>query len=205
MEVCPICFCELDQGLTFCEYFFSDDVICGKCRHQMIENKYVYHYENLEIHAFYIYDEFMENLLFQFKESRDIALKDIFLWKKKEKINDIFRHHKMVIMPSNEDKTEKRGFHALREMLSCCQVEIVDCLYKDQNYKQSRQKAKSRCKIQEVMKLKKQIEESFYLFDDVLTTGNTLKTAADLLGKGEKVIAYVLAIHPCFVEMCEKV
>lgn len=204
MKVCPICFHELEDGITFLEYFFSNDVICGNCRQQFIENKRVYEYKNIRVHAFYLYDDFMENLLFQYKEARDIALKDIFLWKKKEKVNDIFRHAKCVIMPSSIEKVQERGFHHLEKMLECCDIQLDFCLKKTKNYKQSKQRSINRMKISSILEKEYIPSGKFYLFDDVVTTGNTLMRAASLLSNDEIVDAYVLSVHPHFVELCDK-
>lgn len=205
MKLCKICFKSIDEGCTLKEYFFEDDIICGNCRHQFIKNHKIYRYKNLRIHAFYIYNDFLESLLFQYKEGRDIALQNIFLWKYKEKMNDIFRHHLCVIMPSSEEKIKERGFHHLKEMLSICNIEIQECFIKNKNHKQSLQRSKNREKINEVIELVEYPKKEYYFFDDVVTTGNTLLTAYEKLGlKDEVVDVYALSIHPHFVELCEK-
>lgn len=205
MSLCRICFHHLDEGLSLKEYLFEDDLICGNCRHCFIENKQVYEYRNLRVHAFYMYDDFLESLLFQYKEARDIALQHIFLWKVKEKMNDIFRHHTCIIMPSNEDKIKERGFHHLKEMLSCTSVQIEDCFVKTKYHKQSLQRAKNREKVKDIIRLDHYPQNNYYLFDDVVTTGNTLLAAAELLRKNDEIIeVYALSVHPHFVELCEK-
>lgn len=205
MNLCKICFHHLDEGCTLKEYFFENDVICGNCRHKFIENNKIYNYKNLRVHAFYIYDDYLENLLFQYKEGRDIALYNIFLWKYKEKLNDIFRQHVCVIMPSHEDKIKQRGFHHIKEMLSITNIKIEDCFTKTKNYKQSLQRSKNRENIHDVVQLKYQPTNNFYFFDDVITTGNTLLTAYEKIGLKDEVIdVYALSVHPHFVELCDK-
>ena len=205
MNLCKICFSHLDEGCTLKEYLFEEDIICGKCRHQFIENHQIYEYKNLRIHAFYIYNDFLESLLFQFKEGRDIALQNIFLWKNKEKMNDIFRHRLCLIMPSSSLKIQERGFHHLKAMLSICNLEIQDCFIKTKNFKQSSQRAKNRENIHEFIELVEFPRKQYYLFDDVVTTGNTLLTAYEKLGLKDEIIdVYALSVHPHFVELCEK-
>jgi len=205
MNLCKICFKHLDEGCTLKEYLFEDDVICGYCRHQFIKNEKIYHYKNLRIHAFYIYDDYLENLLFQYKEGRDIALHNIFLWKNKEKLNDIFRHHSCIIMPSHEDKIKERGFHHIKEMLSITNIKIEDCFIKTKNHKQSLQRSKNREKIIDIIQLKTKPKNNYYFFDDVITTGNTLLSAYEKLGLKDEIIdVYALSIHPHFVELCDK-
>lgn len=205
MKACKICFRSIDEGVNLREYLFYDDIICGNCRHKFIENKKTYSYHNLRITAFYLYDDFLESLLFQYKEARDIALADVFLWKKKEEVFDIFRHSTCILMPSSEQKIKERGFHHLERMLECCHVEPISCFEKKDGYKQSTQRASERGKIKEVIKLKYPIEKDFILFDDVITSGNTLLSAASLLKDSNQIVkAVALSVHPLFVELCEK-
>lgn len=205
MNRCLICMNALDEGVTLKEYLFEEDIICGHCRHRFIKNDHIYTYKNLKVHAFYQYDDFMESLLYQFKEGRDVALADVFLWKQRKKMVDIFRQHQCVIMPSSKEKLEGRGFHHLKKILACSKVEICDCFIKTKNYKQSLQRAQNREKIHSVMQLSFFPGKDFYLFDDVVTSGNTLLAAASLLRKKEEMIeAYVLSVHPRFVEICDK-
>ena len=204
MNLCKICFQDVDNGVTLKEYLFEDDVICGCCRYQMIPNNKIYKYKNMRVHAFYVYNDFLERLLFQYKEGRDIALFDLFLWKNKEEMNDIFRHHDCVIMPSSEEKIRERGFHHLKKMLSICDIKIHDCFIKNKNHKQSLQRSKNREIIHEILELKEVPQNNYYLFDDVVTTGNTLLTAIEKLGiKDEIVDVYALSVHPHFVELCD--
>lgn len=195
----------MDEGLTLKEYLFESDLICGNCRRKFIKNNKIFEYKSLRIHAFYLYNEYLENLLFQYKEGRDIALKDIFLWKYKKKLNDIFRQRECIIMPSSEEKVKDRGFHPLKEMLACSNVEIKECFIKNKNYKQSLQRAQDREKVKDVIQIVEFPQKEYYLFDDVVTSGNTLLSAIDLLGRSEEINdVYVLSVHPHFVELCEK-
>lgn len=205
MQHCLICFRPLDEGLTLHEYLFGNDVICGNCRQHFHENTKIYTYQYIRVHAFYEYDDFLESLLYQFKEGKDIALAKAFLWKKKEEMNDIFRHHQCICMPSSHEKIQSRGFHHLHEMLSCTCVTDANCLEKTKNYKQSLQRAQNRRKVHEVIKLVQIPTQKFFLFDDVVTSGNTLLAAAALLRRNEEIIdAYAFSVHPHFVEICDK-
>ncbi|MGN1343517.1 MAG: ComF family protein [Traorella sp.] len=205
MKLCKICFHPIDEGLTLREYLFEDDVICGNCRHRLIKNDRIYSYKNLRIQAFYIYNDFLESLLFQYKEGRDIALKDIFLWKNKDKMNELFRQTTCVIMPSSIEKIQERGFHHLKEMLSICDIQIQECFIKNKNIKQSSQRAKNREKIHEIIELQTPPNKPYYLFDDVITSGNTLLSASEKIASENEIIQVIaLSVHPHFVELCDK-
>lgn len=204
MKHCKICFKPLDEGVSLYDYFFKDDVICGYCRRKMQPVNQVYVYQNLHIEALYLYDEFMESLLFQYKEGRDIALKDIFLYPYKQKLADKYRHYEWILMPSSEEKIRQRTFHHLECMLEEIAIHPVHHFIKTQNYKQSRQKAQSRSKIQEMIQLVSYPKKPFLLFDDVCTSGNTLLSAAKLCAEEDEIVhCLVICIHPMFVEMCD--
>lgn len=204
MNRCKICFHHLDEGCTLSQYFFNQDVICGSCRRKMHSLNQIYKYHNLYIHALYLYDEFMESLMFQYKEGRDIAISDIFLKPYQKQLVDKYRHMTWQLMPSSEDKIRQRGFHHLECMLEGMDICIGKDFVKTQNYKQSRQKAKERQKIGEFIQLSAQIREPFIFFDDVCTSGNTLLSAARLIGDENRMIhCLVISIHPMFVEMCD--
>lgn len=208
MKLCKICFQPIDTGVTLKQYFIGDDCICGNCRSQFIENHRTYELEHCIIHAFYIYNEFLENLLFQYKEGRDVALADVFLFRKRRKLHDMIRHRLVVLMPSNEHKIKERGFDHLEGMLGDGFQEICHVLEKSESYKQSEQDFKNKKRIFDVMRIKKRVElpnKDFVLFDDVVTSGSTIQSAARLLAKkGERLHAYVLCVHPRFVELCDE-
>lgn len=208
MNRCRICFKPVDTGVTLLHYFLHDDCICGECRSQFIENHQIYETERLVVHAFYIYNEFLEKLLFQYKEGKDVALAEVFFYAKQEKLIDMLRHKSVIVMPSSEAKCTERGFHHLEKMLQNVPAHICHLFEKSDNYKQSEQDLADRHKIFDVLKLKEDAQipnQEFILFDDVVTSGNTLKAAAQLLGKSDKKIhALALCVHPLFVELCDE-
>lgn len=208
MKQCKICFAPVDKGTTISQYFFQEDCICGDCRRKFEENDQIYQMENCRIYAFYKYNEFLEKLLFQYKEGRDVALAKVFLYLKRDKLVDMIRHRLVVCMPSSEQKIMERGFSHLEGMLQEIQLDLCPLLEKSEYYKQSEQEFKNKGKIAEIMRIKKGVkipQKEFVLFDDVITSGNTIKAAAHLLGKQKKQIdVYVLCVHPRFVEICDE-
>lgn len=206
MQLCRICFKDVNDGVSIFQYLFQDDCICGHCRSKFIENKRIFHYRGLKIQALYLYDDFLESLLFQYKEGRDIALSEVFLKCKRKKVEDIFRQHQCVLMPSSSLKIEQRGFIPLMKMLEGINVEICNPFSKNKNYKQSQQNAKERNQIKHVIQLDQEIKKPFIFFDDVVTSGNTLLAAADLVRQNdEEIEVFALSVHPHFVELCDKI
>ncbi|HAH94333.1 MAG TPA: amidophosphoribosyltransferase [Dielma fastidiosa] len=205
---CPICFKSVDEHQPFMRWLKGEDSICGKCRANFEECNENYQLHALNIHAFYYYNDYVENLLFQYKEGRDIALAEVFLAAVREELFDRCRHKVLIPMPSAQRKISERGFSHLHEMLKGMNIECCDCLVKSEDYKQSLHRGKSRGQIKNVMKLKSAAEiptKKLVLFDDVCTSGSTLLAAYDLLREyNDQITAEVICVHRHFVETCDE-
>lgn len=207
-ERCLICFEDIEQGLTLSEWIMQDNCICGLCKKQLLLlNKHIL-WNGIPLHILYEYNEFLENLIYQFKENRDIALREVFFYDHIKKLNDKFRHYQIVIMPSAYEKIQERGFHHMIEMLKRCRLPITDPFEKIQNHKQSLQSVKERQNIGSYIRIKqnaKLLNKPILLIDDVITTGATLNYAYQQLFKHTtKIEALVLCANPLFVESCDE-
>lgn len=60
-------------------FFYNDLLICPDCSKNFKLHKQVYNIDGIPLYVLYEYDEFLERLFFQYKEQRDVVLKDIFL------------------------------------------------------------------------------------------------------------------------------
>ena len=60
-------------------FFYDDQLICPDCLKNFKLHKQVYNIEGTPLYVLYEYNEFLERLLFQYKEQKDVVLKDIFL------------------------------------------------------------------------------------------------------------------------------
>lgn len=162
--------------------------------------------EGLRVHALYVYNDFLENMLFQFKEGRDVALAGAFFQPFLPKLVDRFRHWEWVLLPSSKEKFLTRGFLPLQEMLRDCPLPLHEPFYKVSNYKQSLQSFPNRQNVSRVIKRKPKDELSgrrILLVDDVCTSGATLLWAYHLLRAHRmKIEALVLCVHPRLVETC---
>ena len=61
------------------------------------------------MYVLYEYDEFLERLFFQYKEQRDIVLKDVFLNSHKY-LSKTFKHYCVCSLCSSDAKRMERGF-----------------------------------------------------------------------------------------------
>ncbi len=205
---CIFCFEDIQKGLSFFDWIRQDSLLCGKCKMKLQKLMVHKRFETFSIFILYLYNDYFESIIYQFKENKDIALKDIFLYDLRQDIFDKFRHHTILVMPSSQEKIKERGFQHLVEMFTIVGLPILDPFEKIYNWKQSLQSFENRCHIKEVIRLKKNIKlpnTPLLLVDDVCTSGSTMKCAYNLLQQHKYIVeALVVSAHPLFVEFCDK-
>lgn len=208
MKYCLLCHRELDYKENFFQHFQERDGLCGGCKEQLKFLNVKTQLEDMPLHILYEYNDFLESMLYQFKEGRDIALANVFFQPFLIKLSSKFRHHVIVLMPSSKEKMVERGFLPVREMLKKCSLPLWEPFYKVNNRKQSMQSFEKRKTISQVIKRKENEEipgRKLLLVDDVCTSGSTLLCAYHLLKEHRlKVEALVLCAHPLFVESCDE-
>ena len=206
-KVCPVCFSSRSAHQTPENWFWNRDCLCGNCRALFVPAECTFCLGGLSVYALYHYEENIENLLYQYKENRDVALADIFFCLYAAKIARKYRGYTLAGMPSSRDKTVERGFHHLERMLEAVALPYVDLFEKDDGYKQSLKNGMERMEISSHMRLKKDAvipDTPLLLVDDVCTTGSTLKHAYQLLEKHTMDMeALVLSVHEkCLIDPC---
>lgn len=187
------------------EHFFKRrDCLCSECREKMKVIKQEILVNEVLIDSYYVYDEAMEKLLFQFKEGRDVALKIIF----KDFVKYVlkkYRGYQLVILPSSEHKIRERGFIPLVEIFEG--IPLINAFYKKRNYKQSQQKEGFRHLVKDVIALKDEYDfknKKVLLIDDVCTSGESMKACVDLLHKQQAIVkCAVISMHQQHVK-CKK-
>lgn len=174
---CRYCLKDIHHSLDFYQLIYHS-VLCSECIHsfEVIEDKKMWNGYSMQI--LYRYNDFFRSLLFQYKGQYDIALAPCFL--------DIFYHSLIkeykdaifVVLPSSATDNQKRGFCPNETILKEYGFFVFDGLYKDRDYKQTSQKDRSA--IFKVLKMKEAhrlTNQKVVLFDDVITSGNSLKAA----------------------------
>ncbi len=209
-DLCKICFASKIEGATIFMYLFKEeDVVCFACRSRFQVINKEYRFKNLDIYILFLYDDFMEGLLFQYKECRDIALKDVFLNGFVKQINDKFRGYTIVLVASHIDKNKERGFYALQEMFANVSLEKVTLFEKSKKVKQSSQSFSNRDNIKSVIRLRAGIvipQTPLLIVDDVCTSGATLQSSyACLRNHPLPIKALVMSANALFVESCDEI
>ncbi|MGL5978509.1 MAG: ComF family protein [Erysipelotrichaceae bacterium] len=187
--LCRICMKDLNCGLGLFQYLLQRDCVCGDCRQQFQISKQPITRLDIAIDYCYQYDETIENLLYQFKEARDVALAPVFLRPFCKQIEQRYQGYTIVFVPSSSSKTIDRGFLPLRllfEEVNLVKIEVFD---KAESYQQKKKNRSKRVEIHDAITCRKtQIPERVLLVDDVVTTGNTIRTCYDQLADKQATV-----------------
>ncbi|MDE6195963.1 MAG: ComF family protein [Erysipelotrichaceae bacterium] len=205
---CLFCFQNIQKELSFFDWICQDTLLCGECKKKLHRINTYKKIGECSVYILYLYNDMFESMIYQWKENRDIALKNVFLYDVRKELFDKFRHYTIVVMPSSQEKIKERGFHHLMEMFQIVGLPMIDPFEKLYNWKQSLQSLEDRHFINKVIRLKKGFvlpATPLLLVDDVCTSGSTLKWAYHLLQKHIYTIeALAVSAHPLFVEFCDK-
>lgn len=153
----------------------------------------------MKVFAFYEYNRFLEGMIFQYKEGRDTALKDVFFFDIREYIEKQYKGSTIVLMPSSIQKTQERGFYAMEEMTRQINLKKISPFLKIKDIKQAKQRIEERQKVDDNMVLNPKVpipNTPLLLLDDVMTSGATMHRAYTLLIEHRQSINIcVLALH----------
>ena len=184
MGCCKVCFEQIKkQGLNS---FINEGNICQKCYNNfdVIFHKQII--DGIEVLSLYDYNDFLKNILFQFKGCFDIELKKVFLERHLLELKIKFRNYIIVPIPSTIESDEEREFNHVCEIFSSLDLPIFPCLKKKFDFKQSNLSKKEREKVKQklfVIDGEKLKDKKVLIVDDVLTTGSSIKASIELLKK----------------------
>ena len=197
---CVYCFQERNDLESL---FLNENILCSVCQSQFEIHKKTYRVNGIFFHILYVYNDFLQSMIFQYKEQRDVVLAPVFLesqkWLKKK-----LKQYNVCGMCSSELKRNIRGFEPVLDMFSCIGINVRSPFYRLGNQKQASRNKKERSKIEDEIFLKNlrfPDRRPICLVDDVITTGATLHRGIELLHPD---CVFVLAAHPLWIQEHEK-
>lgn len=204
MKRCLMCEQSVNAKQDFYRWLKCDSLLCGECLSKWQPIRKTCNHNGMKLHILYEYNDFIENMLFQYKEGMDVALRTSFLHEDRRYIEKRYKGYTMLLMPSSQEKTKERGFHALKEMSAALHMKKLQPFYKCENRKQSMLNYEERLNIHKIIGLDDSVKlpkKKLLLFDDVCTSGATLLSAFQLLKqKNIQAEALVLCAHPLFLK-----
>lgn len=134
--------------------------------------------------SIYIYNDFFKELLAKFKYRGDYALAKIFAEDIRKKLSAL-TFDIIVPIPLSEERLYERGFNQTESLLEEAEIPYTPMLKRIHTEKQSKKNRIERLKLSNVFQLIEPppilLNKSILLFDDIYTTGTTVRQAALLL------------------------
>lgn len=178
--LCLLCDVPLDKLATW-EIFASKKfptVICENCLQDFVYTEQVSALDD----AIYQYNAKMKDFMQRFKFMGDIVLAHVFSAQLHAKLATT--KASIVPIPMHPDKLKERTFSQVHALLQCAQLPYEDLLIKTTTQVQSTKNRQQRLQSSPLFALKDTAQlapKAYLLFDDIRTTGTTLKHAKSLL------------------------
>ena len=177
---CLICHSDLNDSVSLFHLLYQPK-LCYKCIQAFEVIDLSFYFKKIKTRVLYHYNDFFKELLFQYKANYDYALKDAFLIPFVD-LKQLYHHHLIAVVPSSNQDNQKRGFCPNEAIVKNLGDNVFTGLYKRSDYKQTSQKDRSlvakEIRIKDGYLLTNQ---KVLLFDDVLTSGNTINTCIELI------------------------
>ena len=206
---CLMCFKSLFEDVCIKSLIFPNKYLCDHCKSKLKEINQVEYILGVKVKYLYEYNQFMKDMIYQYKGCYDIVLKDVFLYKHKRKIKKEFKKYFVIFPPSNLKEDKKRGFNHIEEIVKGLKLKSDYMFYKEKEVKQTSLKYIDRQQIENIIKIKKDKiidkNKKYLIVDDIVTTKATLKAIIKILLKNgvssENISAIIISKKADFVEL----
>ena len=206
---CLMCFKSLFEDVCIKTLIFPNKYLCDHCKSKLKEINQVEYILGVKVKYLYEYNQFMKDMIYQYKGCYDIVLKDVFLHKHKRKIKKEFKNYFVIFPPSNLKEDKKRGFNHIEEIVKGLKLKSDYMFYKEKEVKQTSLKYIDRQQIENIIKIKKDKSidknKKYLIVDDIVTTKATLKAIIKILLKNgvssENISAIIISKKADFVEL----
>lgn len=173
-------------------------LVCPTCEVQLpiIRQRFVF--EDCHALALFAYQEPLISFIYQYKALGDQRLAEAFLSLHHYVVKDYVGLRTVVLAPSSLSHVSTLGFHPLEELVKPLHRPMARVFRKKDDWKQSDHTAIERLQVGRHIEWVPiaHLPRDVVLFDDILTTGSTLRVCIKLLRKhypGIRIKVLVLA------------
>lgn len=184
-SVCLLCFESLDSSMSFLTWLFGEDEVCYGCRCLLNGKMKSIEILGMSVTYLYKYEGYARECILRFKDGKDKWIAPVFMNVMEMRIR--YRDCVVVYVPSSDEAIAQRGFKHNEHLVKSVFRNVVDDYFvKLDPIKQSERDLSGRQLIREsiVRNTGVKIEtKKVLLFDDIITTGNSLRACYDILCK----------------------
>ena len=194
---CLWCHRSLKYESVLKNLFYIDDVLCEKCRQSLEYRPRKIRVHDVEVYGLYVYEGLLRDMMIQYKELYDEALFPAFLWKNKKELEKKYRGYTMVPVPSSNEKNRERGFFTVERMFEILDLPMADILEKTDDFEQKKKGTREKRNIASHLRIRENavIPEKVLLVDDIVTTGETIRAAYDILKENSKSVKVLICAY----------
>lgn len=183
---CRICFKKI-YTYPFRELKEQNLFLCDECIEKMKVNIKEKKIDDIKYLFLSDYDSFFQDILYKYKECSDVELAPCFLFLFTPLIKMKFFNHLFIPAPSSNIREKKRGFNHLEMMLKSANLNCCAALEKTDDVERKTLHGTQRFKKEEIAVKKSKHDDikgkKIVLFDDVYTTGTTIKNCINAIKK----------------------
>ena len=188
-------FCDKEiKHYSLYSLFIEENKLCVECEEKIKKQHTIIKSEKLKIELFYKYDSLFKDILLQYKECYDEALKDIFLYKIEDYLKIKYHGYQILYVPSTKEKTNERGFNHLEKIFERLNMKKVVGLKNKKEISQVNKNQKERQEMKDNFYYEGPNLNKVLIVDDVYTTGSTIKGVYEAMRPYcKKIRAVILA------------
>lgn len=191
---CKVCFLPIRAWHLF--QWIRKPLLCAKCYAQLEWHHQITSFEGYPIESMFDYGPVFKSRIHQFKAFGDVVLGPTFLHQHVMYLRLKYYGYSILSAPSHPLDIQQRGFHHLDEIVLPLGLNIIHAFYKNKPYRQAEQNAQDRTRIQHVIERYDSVRlpRKILLFDDIMTTGETIRSMLKLLPSREKNDVKILVL-----------
>lgn len=177
---CLICSNDMKSHISWGQLFTRfQQRLCERCASKFERIDATIEIEpNFTVHALFRYNEMMKDTFHRYKFMHDTILADVF----SQPIYEALKGRHVVPIPMHLEKMKERTFAPVELLLQSAGINYCSLLNKISTETQSAKSREERLQTPQIFNLRQKPQfECYTIFDDIVTTGVTLKHAKSLL------------------------